>query len=147
MSTPLPARDDDRANQTKRFHIGDILSITTGALVSPEHVGGVYKILNWMTGDNLFTHQLPRAAAECAPSLREQFRDLAAVELPDGLSGEGPVYAWLAQQVEAHGEYRDVAPLPLADHTRIDPLTEIAMNYPGTPVVGVVVEDPESGRG
>lgn len=52
---------------TKTFHIGDILSVTTSRLVSPSHIDGVYSILNWMTCDNLYTHQLPRAADECAP--------------------------------------------------------------------------------
>lgn len=36
---------------TRDFELGDILSITTGALVSRRHIDGVYDILNWMTGD------------------------------------------------------------------------------------------------
>jgi len=46
---------------TKDFHISDILSITDGRLVSTRHMDGIYEILNFMTGDNLFTHQLPRS--------------------------------------------------------------------------------------
>lgn len=46
---------------TKTFHLGDILTITTGRLVSPRHMEGVYDILNWMTGEDLLvTHQIPR---------------------------------------------------------------------------------------
>lgn len=50
---------------SKMIPLGDVLSVTQDALVSRSHIGGVYEILNFMTGDNLFTHQLPRAAAEC----------------------------------------------------------------------------------
>jgi len=57
----------------KMFHIGDVLSVTTGRLVSARHIDGVYDILNFLTGDNLFTHQLPRAMDECKPWLRSMF--------------------------------------------------------------------------
>lgn len=51
-----------KLREGKRFHLGDVLSITTGHLLSPRHMEGVYEILNHMTGDQLFTHQLPRAS-------------------------------------------------------------------------------------
>ena len=57
----------------KSFHISDILSVTTGRLVSSRHMDGIYDILNFLTGDSLYTHQLPRAMRECAPWLRSQF--------------------------------------------------------------------------
>ena len=60
----------------KEFSLGDVLSITTGRLLSDCHMDGVYDILNWMTGDNLFTHQLPRAAEKCEPWLIEQYPQL-----------------------------------------------------------------------
>jgi hypothetical protein len=36
--------------------LGHVLSITSGILVCETNppVNGIYKILNWMTGDNLF---------------------------------------------------------------------------------------------
>ena len=127
-------------NATKTFHIGDILTVTTEKLVSPRHMDGIYDILNWMTGDNLFTHQLPRACDECAPSLRAQFPDLAAV-VPPEFSGEAEVWTWLAAQVEAHGETREVAPLREDEHTYVDPITELHKMAPGKPVITVVVPD------
>jgi hypothetical protein len=36
---------------TRAFHLGDILSVTTGCLVSPRGIAGVCDILNWMTGE------------------------------------------------------------------------------------------------
>lgn len=57
----------------KQFHISDILSVTTGRLVSSRHMDGIYELLNFLTGDTLFTHQLPRAMRECEPWLRSQF--------------------------------------------------------------------------
>jgi hypothetical protein len=52
------------------------MSVTTGLLVSSRHMEGVYEILNFLTGDKLFTHQLPRAMTECEPWLRSQYPQL-----------------------------------------------------------------------
>lgn len=130
---------------TKTFHLGDILTVTTGRLVSPRHMDGVYDILNWMTGDNLFTHQLPRASGECEGPLLAQHPDLAGVDVPEEF-GDGTevgakraVDEWLAKQVAVYGETREVAPLRPEDHTRIHPLAEFAIVAPGVQVVPVIV--------
>lgn len=108
---------------TKQFHLGHILSITTGALVTPDGtIDGVYEILNFMTNDDLFTHQLPRAADECKPYLLDQFPQLA------GITSEGinphTWRAWLADKVAKFGERFDVAPISIGDHDVIDPIVE-----------------------
>jgi len=124
---------------TRTFHLGDILTITTGALVSPRHMDGVYDILNWMTGDNLFTHQLPRAVDECQGPLLAQHPDLAGIALPDFGTGKAAVYAWLAEQVAVYGETREVTPLAPEDHTRMDPITELRKMAPHAEIITVEV--------
>jgi hypothetical protein len=124
---------------TRKFHLGDILSVTTGRLLSPRHMDGIYEILNWLTGDSLFTHQLPRASRECEEPLLAQHPDLAGIEVPE-LDGEAEVVAWLAVQVERYGETREVAPLAASDHTHINPIAELHAMAPHVPVIGVVVD-------
>jgi hypothetical protein len=126
---------------TKSFHLGDVLSVTTGRLVSPDHIGGIYNVLNFMTGDDLMTHQLPRACEECARELLRQHPDLAAVEVPEKFNGEAHVHEWLRQQVCLFGEFRDVTPLAAGDHTVINPIAELRMMKPGIEIVAVAVED------
>ncbi len=111
---------------SRQFHIGDVLSVTTGFLVAPRGMEAMYDLLSFMTGDSLFTHQLPRASRECTPELLRQHPKLAEVEAPAAFTGEAHVLAWLTGQVAVFGEYLDVAPLAEADHARIDPLTELA---------------------
>ena len=125
--------------EARDFHLGDILSVTTGLLVSPRHIEGVYDILNWMTGDNLFTHQLPRAGKECRDPLLRQHPDLADVRVPEEFDGKEHVDRWLAEQVERYGETRPVAPLAPVDHTRINPIDEMRMIAPHVPIIGVEV--------
>ena len=105
-----------------KFTLGQVLSITTGKLLC--EIGGVYAILNHMTGDNLFTHQLPRAMRECAPHLLKQFPQLAAVNAEAGTAENWAV--WLHDQVLEYGNEFEVSKLPEHAHEFIDPLSELA---------------------
>ena len=107
----------------KEFHISDVLSISHDILVSTRHVEGVYDILNFMTNDNLFTHQLPRAGRECKPWLLRQHPQLANVS-SEGI-GRDNWEPWLAEQVEKFGEYLTVERIPRDDHSHRDPLAEL----------------------
>ena len=62
----------------REFHISDVLTITTGRLLSNRHVEGIYDILGHMTGEQLYTHQLGRASEACRPHLEKRYPMLAA---------------------------------------------------------------------
>lgn len=125
--------------QTKEFHLGDVLSITTGRLVSPTLIGGVYDILNFMTGDSLFTHQLPRASGECKPYLLEQFPQLKEVDA-SGVN-KANYKQWLDEQVVKYGECLLVKPIPESEHEFRDAIEEAVemMGDDGNPTKKVVV--------
>jgi hypothetical protein len=122
---------------SKDFHIGDILSITTGRLVSLRHMDGVYDILNWMTGDNLSTIQLGRASDECKPWLLRQHPQLAAIVVPELTLQNWR--AWLNEMVAKYGEALAVEQIPEDDHERIDPLTELQRLRPDFEATVVVL--------
>lgn len=124
----------------RSFHLGDVLSITTGKLVSPRHVDGIYDILNWMTQDNLFTHQLPRASRECEPWLLRQHPELRGVEAPE-FRDKAHVFSWLDEQVALFGETLEIEPIPADDHTAKDPIAELQEIAAGRPIVVVNSED------
>lgn len=109
---------------SRDFHITDILTITSGRLVSSRHMDGVYDILNYMTSDNLLTHQLPRAMDECKPDLLRQHPHLADADC-DGIDGDnlaGRTAVWVGQ----FGETLPVTPLAHGTHEFIDPISELA---------------------
>lgn len=120
----------------KPFHIGDVLSITTGRLVSPRHIGGVYEILNHMTGDNLFTHQLGRAAEACAPILLSDHPWLIEMGADlerrlDAVPEGGDMESAIRDALVSYGLQigcSDINVLPLAPESwlRIDPLQELS---------------------
>lgn len=141
---------------TKEFSLGDVLSITTGRLVSERHMDGVYDILNWMTGDNLFTHQLPRAAEACAPVLCAQLSRLnpeenaelkAEVEgLIQSLEGlnekaerEAAISAWLVTLKAKYGDSFQI--IPLKGWESRDPLAEAVEMFGADKVIAVSADE------
>lgn len=110
---------------TRTFDLGDILSITTGRLVSRRRMEGIYDILSFMTGESLFTHQLGRGMERCAPSLFRQHPGLLTVSIPDKGFTPSTWMPWLTAQKRIHGESLDVAPLASGEWTNIDPLLEL----------------------
>jgi hypothetical protein len=153
--------DETMSEETKSFHIGDVLSITTGRLVSPEHIDGVYKILNWMTRDNLCTHQLPRVSEECEPWLLRWFPELSKAETwqldqfleemqvlrdPPGSAKEA-IELWIDAQRCRHGwpATYDIPRIPQDDHERKHPWDEL-VELRGTDegIIPLVVPDADS---
>lgn len=110
----------------KKFHLGDVLSITDGHLLSPRGMDGVYDILDYMTGDRLYTHALIRAVEFCGPYLLGQYPFLTDVKMPDELTNniEGSL-KWLATQISVYGEMFEVEPLAEGEWTSIDPVEEL----------------------
>lgn len=93
--------------ETKTFGVADILTHTTGRLLTP--IGDVYLFLEWVTGEQgVMTHQLPRLSREVTPFLEETFPDLAAIDIADvPISSQADVDALMARLAVDHGTHRD----------------------------------------
>lgn len=120
---------------------------------------GVYDILSFMTGDNLFTHQLPRARDECTPYLLEQFPQfdtyemrfavgelIEMLETPSGKKElDKLILGWLSKLTSGkYGvkceEKLEVKPIPWGAHLSKDPIEEAAdMIGDSERVIAVVV--------
>lgn len=134
------------------FHVGDVLSVTTGVLVAPSLLDGVHRLLDYMTGDVLMTHQLPRACDACAPHLLDQHPQLAEViiptfdELEDGnreQAREVVIEGFLTDLCRRLGyDEVPVEPLPPGAWEHRNPIVE-AYEMVGKDRVVVVVADDE----
>lgn len=91
---------------TKSFHLGDILTLSTGTLVSS--MDGLYHILNHMTQDDLFTHQLLIASPIMRDELLRQLPFLTGIDKPVGLSTREGCDGWISSWASVHGEYHNV---------------------------------------
>lgn len=122
----------------RRFDLGDVLSVTTGKLVSRRHVAGIYDILGYLTGEAPYTHQLGRFMDECRPHLLRQHPALAAVTGSEVTTKNWQ--EWLAHQETMFGSTLEVRPIPKDDHAHRDPIQE-AVDMVGAE--RVIVVDPE----
>jgi hypothetical protein len=119
----LGSLQTDGDDMTQDYDLGDILTVTTGRLISERGMKGVYDILNYMTGQSLFTHQLPRASKIAGPDILRQHPQLAAVEL-----GEVNAENWrekLQALVAEYGQTLPITPLPTGAYAPADPIAEL----------------------
>lgn len=123
---------------TRDFHLGDILTITTGRLVAPRLIEAVYDILNFMTSESLYTHQLGRGMKECGPELLRQHPQLAEIVVPE-LTAES-WRGWLAEQATRFGETLPVAPLAKREAKYDTPVGDLVEMLGGNTDKIVVVE-------
>ena len=116
---------------TKPFSTLAVLSVITGRLLTKgdgddNGISQMYDLLEWMTGDAPWTHQLPRFANECKPWLLRWFPQLSEVQQhvveecdagrADALQGE---------LIERFGKTLSVAKIPRDDHEHKDPYDEM----------------------
>jgi hypothetical protein len=111
------------APASQQFHLGAVLTIVTGVLLAHDGMPAVYKLLNFMTQDNLYTHQIQRVVQEVRPYLLKKHPGLADVDAV-GVTPEN-WRAWLTDQILQHGEYLEVDALPSGEHYYIDPVSEL----------------------
>jgi len=103
------------------FDLGTILSITDGKLLTS--MDNVYEILNYMTGDDLYTHQLIRASQEMKPIILEQYPDLVNVDT-SSVNREN-WQEFLNSQIEIYGNGFPIIPCGLWQHQFINPQEEM----------------------
>ena len=143
---------------TRDFPLGTVLSVTDGRLLSPDGIGGIYAILNFLTGDDLFTHQPPRASDECrpwllrqhswldGPEIRSELAELGLLLAKDRAAGpsadpEAVVRGWLAKLEGRFPANIPVEPIPTDDHDVIDPIEEAERMFGKDRVRVVELED------
>lgn len=110
--------------ETKAFPTHDVLSTITGRLMG--EIGGVYNVLNWMTGESVYTHQLPRIGREATPVVLALHPELAqAVEEAEQVNHKN-WQAWRAMWETRYGPTITVPRFTADTHERIDPVSELA---------------------
>lgn len=128
--------------KTKSFPIAAVMSTVTGILVSEDGIGCVYEVLNWMTGESVYTHQIPRISREAQPVILALYPDMqAAIEEADQVNGDN-WREWLATWTERYGEVIAVPVMNIAEHERIDPMSELAEKVSPDRIITIGVEKP-----
>ena len=113
----------------KEFDLCDVLSAATGVLISERGIGAVYDVLNFWTGERLFTHQLPRVGREFKEGLKAAHPELAPVfdEAKNITRDNWREFAndWTAR----FGATISITPATESDHQHIDALSELTEKF------------------
>lgn len=111
----------------KAFPTADVLGAVTGRLLGK--IGGIYEVLQWMTGGPVWTHQLPRIGREAAPVLIVRHPEIAvACEEACQITPDNYM-EWLARWEDRYGHEISVPQFTPDQHERIDPLSELAEKF------------------
>jgi hypothetical protein len=114
---------EDQMTATKNFATADVLSTITGRLMG--EIGGVYEVLNWMTGESVYTHQLPRIGREAAPVIVAMHPALQqAIDESKQVTPEN-WKEWRQTWEDRYGPHIAVPTFPNGSHERIDPVSEL----------------------
>jgi hypothetical protein len=128
----------------RQFHIGDVLSITGGRLVSRDGYTGLQRALSHMAGEEIYTHQIGRVMDEAGPVILEKYPLLAGIVTPKEID-ESTVDAWLIEQASIYGEFLTLPRMTIEQHERIDPLSEVVeKKHPDH--VRTIIAPPRSSR-
>jgi hypothetical protein len=121
--------------RTTNFPTVDVLSTVTGRLIGK--IDGVYEVLNWMTGESVFTHQLPRISREAQPVMigthpaLQQAIDEAEQVTPENWE------TWRDLWLERYGPTMAVPKMNHHEHERIDPMSEAAQHFRPEQIIAV----------
>lgn len=101
------------AKDVRRFHLGDLVSVTTGRMVSPDGMAGMERLLRHVDPRGVVpAGEVRRWAERVTVELVTQHPWLWDVEPPAGVD-EAALGAWFADMVAAHGEWHDVSAPPV----------------------------------
>jgi hypothetical protein len=107
-------------SKVQYFPVNVVLTIAHEKLLCD--IGEVYRVCNFLTGDNLYTHQLPRAHDILQPWVLEQLPQLREWDESDITSENYRTY--IEQAKLKFGESLPLTPLPPERWTYIDPIEE-----------------------
>ena len=108
--------------EKRTFTLGQILSITTGYLLAENQIKDVYEIVDYLTGVQHWTHQLPRACKVCRVEVFKQHPELEKVDTSDYQKEKWK--EWLAKQREIFGDSFELTPMPPGEYEAVNPVKE-----------------------
>lgn len=110
---------------TREFDLGDVLTVTTGNLLSPRGIRGAYEVCSFLAGEPVYSHQIGRVLDEAAPVVLRQHPQLAGIT-SEGVNDKASLETWLAGMKARFGETLPLTPMTADEHERIDPESELA---------------------
>jgi hypothetical protein len=123
------------APETQAFPTVDVLGTITGILISD--IGGIYRVLEWMTDGPVWTHQIPRISREAQPAVLAMHPTLQQALDEAEEVNPGNWEQWRDTWLDRYGPELAVPRLTADQHEKIDPLSELAEKIHPSRIVAV----------
>ena len=108
----------------KEFDLGTILTITTNRLFT--NMEDVYEILNYLTGDTIYTHQIPRVIPIAKTYVLSLYPELTGVGDTVEINSFDDVKAFINEQKKVFGDELPLSPMGKTDgYSYVDPIEEV----------------------
>ena len=108
---------------SKQFDLGAILNITTSRLFT--NMDDVYEILNYLTGDSIFIHQIPRVMDAAKPYVLSLHPELEGVGVGVAINSFEDAKAFVNEQKKIYGNKLSLTPMSKTDgYSHVDPIEE-----------------------
>jgi hypothetical protein len=65
----------------KTFTLGQVLTVTSGKMLCEGGMKDLYEILNYLTGDEIYTHQIPSALDQCRPYVLSSYPFIETIDV------------------------------------------------------------------
>lgn len=107
------------------FSLRAILTVGSGILLC--EMNELYRLLSYMTGDECFTHQIPRFCEECRPALYQQFPEMLVLVAMLSVRPRNmqELEQWLRNREAEFGSGHVVQRLDPGRHVYLDPVAEL----------------------
>ena len=112
------------SQETQRyFDLGAVLNITTSRLFT--NMEDVYEVLNYLTGDNIYTHQFPRVMEVVKPYVLSLHPELKGVGEKVEIHSFEDAKAFVDEQKKVFGDKLPLKPMSKTDgYSYVDPIEE-----------------------
>lgn len=113
----------EMGKNSKQFDLGAILNITTGILFTS--MDDVYEVLNYLTGDSIFIHQIPRVMDAAKPYVLSLHPELEGVGVGVAINSFEDAKAFVDEQKKIYGNKLSLTPMSKTDgYSHVDPIEE-----------------------
>ncbi len=109
-------------NNERNFDLGTVLTITSGRLFT--NMDNVYDILNYLSNDEIYTHQIPRVMKVAQVHVLGRYPQLDGVGKDVIINSEQDVKAFIDEQKGIYGDSFGLSPMTEEMYQHIDPIEE-----------------------
>ena len=110
-------------NNERNFDLGTVLTVTSGRLFTK--MDNLYDILNYLSSDEIYTHQIPRVMKVAQSYVLEKYPQLDGVGKDVVINNEQDVKTFIDEQKNVYGDSFGLSPMPNEMYQHIDPIDEI----------------------